>query len=139
MLWFQVVSLMVIQLMLEHPEMFGVDAKKTIAQGPLLAQVVREVLFKNAAGVMVFMLGISFGFGAASLTSSEAITSRIFRWIVIGVATLVCVALMPVWGQLTMIGGSGGYAADSIVWTLILCASGLLVAVWGIQRARRCA
>jgi hypothetical protein len=138
MLWFQVMCLFVIRLMLKHPEMFGVDAAKALAQGPLLAQVVREVLFKNGAGVLVFMLGISLGFGAASVNSNEAITSQIFRWLVVGVATLVCVALMPVHDQLPMIGG-GDAAADSIVWTLILCASGLLAAAWGIKQARRCA
>jgi len=138
MLWFQVVCLFVIRLMLKHPEMFGVDAEKTLAQSPLLTQVVREVLFRNGVGMLVFTLGTSLGFGAASLNSSEAITSRLFRWMMVGVATLVCVALMPVHDQLPMIGG-GDAAADSIVWTAILCAAGLLTAVWGIKRARRCA
>lgn len=139
MLWFQVVSLVLILFLLKHPEIFGVDAEKALVQGPLVTQVVREVLLKNSIGLMILMLGIGLGFGAVALNSSEAITSRIFRWMMVGLVTLVWVALAPVHDQVTMIGGGDDTVADSIVWTAVLCAAGLLAAVFGIQRARRCA
>jgi hypothetical protein len=139
MLWFQVVCVMVILFMLKHPEIFGVDGKKAIAQTPLLTQVVREVLFENEIGLMILVLGIGLGFGAASLNSTESITSRIFRWMMVGLVTLVWVALAPVHDQVTTIGGGDDTAPGSIVWTAVLCAAGVLASVLGIRSARRCA
>jgi len=135
MLWFLMMCLFIIALILKHPEIFGVDAEKTAAQLPPLVRLVKEALFESGFGLLVFLLGLSTCFGAVTLVSQEAPASRFYRWVVIGIATLLCIALMPVHGQLTMIGG--GKHAGSTLWTVIWSAAGILLAWLGIRYARR--
>lgn len=132
MFWFLMMCLLVVTLILKHPEIFGVDAAKTAAQAPLLVQIMKEALWENGLG----LLGLSVGFGAVTLVSNEAPASRFFRCVVVGIATLICIALMPVQDQLTMIGGASE-SAGSLLWTVVLTVAGLLAAWLGIRQARR--
>jgi hypothetical protein len=135
MLWFLMMCLFIITLILKHPEIFGVDAGKTAAQLPLLVRLVKEALSESGFGLLLFLLGLSTGFGVVTLVSHEAPASRFFRWVVIGIATLLCIALMPVHDQLTVIGG--GENAGSTWWTVIWSAAGILPTWLGIRYARR--
>ena len=134
MLWFLMMCFFIIGLPLKHPEIFGLDADKTAAQLPLLVRVMKDALFESGMGVLVLMAGLSVAFGAVTLVSRESAASRFFRWVVIGVVSAMGIALMPVYDQLTMIGGAGNTV--STLWMAVLTSAGLVVAWLAIGWAR---
>lgn len=134
MLWFLMMCFFIIGLPLKHPEIFGLDAVKTAAQLPLLVRVLKDAMFESGMGVLVLMAGLSVAFGAVTLVSRESAASRFFRWVVISVVSAMAIALMPVYDQLTMIGGAEN--AGSTLWLAVLSSAGLVVAGLGIGWTR---
>lgn len=134
MLWFLMMCFFIIGLPLKHPEIFGLDAVKTAAQLPLLVRVMKDALFESGMGVLVLMFGLSVAFGAVTLVSRESAASRFFRWVVISVVSAMGIALMPVYDQLTMIGGAEN--TGSTLWMAVLSSAGLVVAGLAIGWAR---
>jgi hypothetical protein len=133
MLWFLIMCFFSVSLMLGHPEIFGVDAKKALAMPPEATALLKSIMDEPA--LLFLMLGISVGFGAVALVSEEAVTSRCFRWLVVVVATSFACALLPVYGLVTML--CGGTESGTLLGWVMLSALSLLVAWLGICYARR--
>ena len=132
MLWFLVMCFSTVSLMVEHPEIFGVDAKKALAMPPEATALLKSIMDEPA--LLFLMLGVSVGFGAVALVSTEAVTSCCFRWIVILIATAIACALLPVHWQVTMLCGTA--KGGTVLGWVMLSAAGLLAAWLGIRYAR---
>lgn len=101
---------------------------------PPLTIWVNFILPDEAWSMVSGILAFSFGFALISLTSNEAPTSRLFRWAVICVLTVLFGLSLPAMAAFkNLSGGPDGHTSDEVLFVALA----LTVLVYGITRCRR--
>lgn len=131
--WLVWTVLFILKLVLKHPELVGEAAKKAFTRMPELTRQLHSVMTNANTGLLIFAVGAGVGFGALSSISQEAITSRVFRWLVVAMMTAIWIIALPLYDAVTMQDGAPGFTFADAVFSL----AGMLAALAGLVWARR--
>lgn len=135
MLWLLMVSWFVLSVTLRHPEIIGGD-KLTEGVRPELSKLALKLLPQHGIAILLFMPGAALGFAAVTMVAGESLSSRLFRWLIVLLATGVFTAFLPLADRVMLLGRE----IDSAVfdWSEALAAiAGLAMAFAGVWHAHR--
>jgi hypothetical protein len=100
---------------------------------PRLTIWVQNAMPDERWALLTCWVSSSIGFGLISQASNEALSGRVFRWVMSAGMTILLALSIPIMAQFKNL--SGG--PDSIVWDEVLFAAlGLCMLICGIMRAR---
>lgn len=135
MLWFLMICWFVLGVSLRHPEVL---AGVNISDGakPEITKLALALLPQHSISILLGLPGLAIGFAAMAMVTDEALSSRLFRWLVVLIATFVFAAFLPLADRVLTLGREIDTATFD--WTeALVTLAGVSAAFSGVWHARR--
>lgn len=134
-LWLLMIGLFVFGIVLRQPEVFGGEPIP-LERRPELSRWMLQILPQHSVSVLLGLPGLALGFAAVTMVSAEPLSSRLFRWLVIAMATLGFAAFIPLSDRVMPL--SYGVLESPFDWSeLLVSLAGVIAAFAGVWYARR--
>ncbi|MBL9134056.1 MAG: hypothetical protein JNG86_22780 [Verrucomicrobiaceae bacterium] len=134
MLWLLMVSWFILSVTLGHPEVFGGE-KVSEDTKPAMTKLAFQLLPQHAVGLFFGLPGLAIGFAAVTMVSGGTLSSRLFRWLIVLIATFAFATFLPLADRVLMLEGRPEAPLD---WSEVLVALvGVYAALAGVLHAKR--
>ncbi|MBE7497924.1 MAG: hypothetical protein HS117_23525 [Verrucomicrobiaceae bacterium] len=134
MLWLLMVCWFILSVILRHPEIFD-GVKVSEESKPAMTKLALQLMPQHVVGLFFGLPGLAVGFAAVTMVSGGSLSGRLFRWLIVLIATFAFAAFLPLADRVLLLCGGPEAPLD---WSEVLVALVGISAAWaGILHAKR--